>query len=171
MFAIGERRPGIAYLMKYKKVSKRDVSFLAKYTERLLQSEYQSCLDDIRKKENDGNHCTINNLHLLGKYTRTFDMSYNLSNPGHLDSGDISSGVSIWLRKKSSTLTSPSDNWWMVFPNLTTRKDNKKGVAIELSNGLAIQWDGRKVKHCTAIPSVPEGDSLIGAFFQQRKSL
>ena len=168
MFAIGERLPGVAYLMKYKNISNRHVSFLAKGIERLLQSEYYRCLDDIRQKENDGNCIGTNNMHSLGKYTRTFDMSYNLSNPGHLDNGDISSGVSIWLRRKSCTLTSQMDNWWFVLPNLTT-KDNKKGIAIELSNGLAIQWDGRKVNHCTAIPSVPTEDSFIGAFFSAKK--
>ena len=168
MFAIGERLPGVAYLMKYKNISNRNVSVLVKGVEKLLQSEYHRCLEDIQQKENDRNDIGNNNMHSLGKYTRTFDMSYNLSNPGHLDNGDISSGVSIWLRKKSCTSTSLADNWWFVLPNLTT-KDNKRGIAIELSNGLAIQWDGRKVKHCTAIPSVPKGDSFIGAFFSAKK--
>ena len=168
MFAIGERLPGVPYLMKYENISNHHVSFLAKGTERLLQSEYNMCLNDIRQKENDGNLIGNKNMHALGKYTRTFDMSYNLSNPAHLDNGDISSGVSIWLRRKSCNPTSEMDNWWFVLPNLTT-EDGKKGIAIELSNGLAIQWDGRKVKHCTAIPSVPKEDSFIGAFFSAKK--
>ena len=168
MFAIGERVPGVAYLLKYKNISNKVVSNFAKNMEHLLHSEYHTCLEDIRVEENNKSCIGNENMHLLGKYSRTLDMSYNLSNPAHLDSGDISSGISIWFRKQHSTQTGHNDNWWFVLPNLTT-SDNKKGIAIELSNGLAIQWDGRKIKHCTAIPSVPKDDSFIGAFFSAKK--
>jgi hypothetical protein len=168
MFAIGERVPGIAYLLKCKNISYHDVPHVAKNLERVLQSEYFRCLQNIREMENARSHTECDNLHILGKYSRTFDMSFNLSNPAHLDNGDVSNGVSLWLRKKSSRVTTKNENWWFVLPNLTM--DNKcRGVAIQLSNGLAIEWDGRKIKHCTAIPSVPNDDSFVGAFFSAKK--
>ena len=99
MFAIGERVPGIPYVMKCKTLSQNNVSALAKAIQYLLRYEYYSCLENIRKCEN-ADIGETKNLHFLGKYARTFDMSFNLSNPAHFDNGDISSGVNIWLRKK-----------------------------------------------------------------------
>ena len=168
MFAIGERLPGIPYVMKCKTLSQNNVSALAKAIQYLLRYEYYSCLENIRKCEN-ADIGANKNLHYLGKYARTFDMSFNLSNPAHFDNGDISSGVSIWLRKNTTSSTNMDDNWWFVLPNLRTT-ENMNGIAIKLSHGLCIEWDGRVIKHCSSIPKVPQNDSFIGAFFLQRKS-
>jgi hypothetical protein len=108
------------------------------------------------------------NLHYLGKYPRTFDMSFNLSNPAHVDSGDMSAGVSLWMRKNNDVPNEKNDNWWFIFPNVKT-EDNKKGVVIKLSHGVAIEWDGCILKHCTAVPEVPVNDSFIGCFFSAKK--
>ena len=72
MFAIGERVPGIAYLLKCKNISYHDVSHVGKNLERLLQSEYFRCLQNIREMENARSHTKCDNLHILGKYSRTF---------------------------------------------------------------------------------------------------
>ena len=167
MFAIGERLPGIPYVMKCKTLSQNNVSALAKAIQYLLRYEYYTCLENIRKCEN-ADIGANKNLHYLGKYARTFDMSFNLSNPAHFDNGDISSGVSIWLRKNTTSSTNMDDNWWFVLPNLRTT-ENMNGIAIKLSHGLCIEWDGRVIKHCSSIPKVPHNDSFIGAFFSAKK--
>ena len=168
MFAIGERLPGLPYVMKCDSISQKDTSTLASTIEHLIRSEYYNCLENIRKHENLISQ-NARNLHCLGKYSRTFDMSYNLSNPAHVDSGDITSGVSIWLRKQLHHRESDNDNWWFVLPNLRTCDKDMKGIAIKLSHGLCIEWDGRIIKHCSSVPNVPEDDSFIGAFFSAKK--
>ena len=167
MFAIGERLPGIPYVMKCENISHRNVSDLSRAIQDLIGSEYKTCLETIRKCEN-GDCSTHKNLHYLGKYPRTFDMSYNLSNPAHVDNGDISSGVSLWLRKNIQAPEGVRDNWWFVFPNLKTMESHK-GIAIKLSHGVCIEWDGRIIKHCSSIPKVPPNDSFIGAFFSAKQ--
>lgn len=168
MFAIGERLPGVPYVSKFDSISRNDISVLAKTIQHLIVSEYYNCLEIIRQSENMNSRNT-SNLHCVGNYSRTFDMSYNLSNPAHVDSGDITSGVSIWLRKNFIDSESCNENWWFVLPNLRTQKENMKGIAIKLSHGLCIEWDGRIIKHCSSIPNVPENDSFIGAFFSAKK--
>ena len=167
MFAIGERLPGIPYVMKCENISHRNVSDLARAIQDLICSEYQTCLESIRTCEN-GDTTANMNLHYLGKYPRTFDMSYNLSNPAHLDKGDVSSGVSLWLRENIDASSDTIDNWWFVFPNLRMN-ENTNGIAIKLSHGVCIEWDGRVLKHCSSIPTVPENDSFIGAFFSAKQ--
>ena len=167
MFAIGERSPGIPYVMKCESISYANISDLSRAIQCLLSSEYQNCLEGIRKCENS-DIISSRNLHFLGKYPRTFDMSFNLSNPAHFDQGDISPGVSLWLRKTMSAAINMEDNWWFVLPNLRTMED-KMGIAIKLSHGVCIEWDGRVIKHCSSVPSLPENDSFIGAFYSAKK--
>jgi hypothetical protein len=49
-------------------------------------------------------------------------------------------------------------NWYFVLPNLygvdTCHgycRHQFAGVAIELTHGVAISWDGRRVRHCTSV--------------------
>ena len=39
-----------------------------------------------------------------------------------------------------------------------------QGVAIKLSHGVLISWDGQVVKHCTSVCDEPNGD-VCGTFF------
>ena len=40
------------------------------------------------------------------------------------------------------------------------------GLAIELSEGASISWDGRHISHCTSVPhDVSDGDALYSVFF------
>ena len=47
-----------------------------------------------------------------------------------------------------------ASNWYFVLPNVYGEtKDGKpfSGLAIQLNHGVAIQWDGRLLRHCTSV--------------------
>ena len=49
-------------------------------------------------------------------------------------------------------------SWYFLLPDV--------GLAIELTDGVAISWDGRHVAHCTAVPhDVQPTDALFSVFF------
>lgn len=85
----------------------------------------------------------------------TVDMSVNLGNSSHFDVHDASQGYSVWTEE----IRGLGANWYFVMPNLHgMRPDGRPfaGVAIRLSHGVAISWDGRVIRHCTSL-SMPDG--------------
>ena len=153
MFAFGQKGDDDIYSSN-KQLSKKNLKNMCRYIERGMENHFGQLLKNIwesdRKEEID----------LLGKYAKTVVVSVNLANPSHMDRRDGSKGVSMWLKKNP---TSNSKNWWFVLPNLTC--EGHKGVVIKLHHGICIEWDGRIIRHCTAVPDVDEDDALFGVFF------
>jgi hypothetical protein len=86
----------------------------------------------------------------------TVDMSVvNLGNALHNDVHDASQGFSVWTEE----IFGLGSNWYFVMPNLHGKQPDGRafcGVAIKLSYGIAISWDGCLIRHAT-FPSKPNG--------------
>lgn len=90
-----------------------------------------------------------------GRVGYTIDMSINLGNASHHDVHDASQGYSVWTEEVCGL----GHNWYFVMPNLYGRRPDGStfsGIAVKLSYGVAISWDGRVLRHCTSI-SHPDG--------------
>ena len=86
----------------------------------------------------------------ISKVGLTLDISHNLSNASHFDINDASQGFSVW----TETLPNTARQWYFVLPGLYGRTPsgvNCRGVAIKLTHGVAISWDGRVIRHCTSV--------------------
>ena len=95
------------------------------------------------------------NKHPLRRVGYTIDMSINLGNASHFDVHDASQGFSVWTEE----LRGLGYNWYFVMPNVYGRRPDGSifsGIAVKLSYGVAISWDGRVLRHCTSI-SHPDG--------------
>jgi hypothetical protein len=97
--------------------------------------------------------------HHVGKFAHTMEISHNLENASHYDAGDAGYGFSIWLQKEPHL---PSRHWYFILPNATIK--GSRGVAIQLSHGTMISWNGAELKHCTMMPSPALSDSYFGCF-------
>ena len=93
----------------------------------------------------------------------TMDLSINLANASHYDVWDASQGFSIW----TEDFPGSTKNWYFVLPNLRGNFSDSnreyRGVAIKLTYGVLISWDGRLIRHCTSICE-RKGD-VCGSFF------
>jgi hypothetical protein len=100
----------------------------------------------------------------FGHVTHTLDLSVNLSSASHYDVNDASQGFSIWTEDEPGT----TKNWYFVLPNLVgTFPDSDceyKGIAIKLSHGVLVSWDGRLIRHCTSVKTRHAGN-FFGTFF------
>ena len=118
--------------------------------------EGDSSMTPLKGMGGDGTHCYV---------THSMDLSVNLSNSSHYDVNDASQGFSIWTEEKPGT----TGNWYFVLPNLHgTFPDSKReyfGIAIKLTHGVLISWDGRLIRHCTSVMSRHGGGSVFGTFF------
>lgn len=161
MFAFGESGDGKEYEIHGHFEDKKIISQFAKAVEDGLTVHYGDILEGIRASE-----VSICNIHNLGKFSRSMDVSHNLGNPAHFDRGDGGPGVAMWLKKDEN---STFDNWWFLLPNVSS--DGEKGIAIKLQHGLCIQWEGSIIKHCTAVPNIDEGDTFFGVFFGPKLKL
>jgi len=52
--------------------------------------------------------------------------------------------------------------WYFILPNATI--EGSHGVAIQLSHGTMISWNGVELKHHTMIPSPALSDLYFGCF-------
>jgi hypothetical protein len=102
----------------------------------------------------------------------TLDVSLNLHNSAHYDVHDASVGFAVW------TETCPRDalGWYFVIPNVYGKHPDRpqstfEGIAIELHHGVAISWDGRRIKHCTAAGKRHLNNNIYGTFCASKSSL
>ena len=79
----------------------------------------------------------------------------NLANPAHLDPQDDSRSYAIWV--VSNPQLPPPKIWFFLLPDV--------GIAVELADGTGISWDGRCVRHCTAVQECDSRDALMSLFF------
>jgi hypothetical protein len=113
----------------------------------------------IRDLERDSGLKPIPPMDGLGERGRgvgfTIDMSVNLGNASHYDVHDASQGFSVWTEEVFGL----GSNWYFVMPNLHGKRPDGRafrGVAVKLSYGIAISWDGRVIRHATSL-SKPDG--------------
>ena len=98
------------------------------------------------------------------RVTLSMDLSVNLANSTHFDVNDASQGFSIWTEDHPGS----TDDWYFVLPNMkgkfpgTEREYN--GIAIKLSDGVLIGWDGRLIRHGTSMAGSRVGN-IYGTFF------
>jgi hypothetical protein len=98
------------------------------------------------------------------RVTLSMDLSINLANSTHFDVNDASQGFTIWTEDHPGT----TSGWYFVLPNMkgkfpaTDREYN--GIAIKLSDGVLIGWDGRLIRHGTSMAGSRVGN-IYGTFF------
>ena len=75
----------------------------------------------------------------------TVDVAVDLGNTAHVDVHDGSHGYSVW----GEEIPGKGTNWYLVMPNIHGRHpgDNltwipSAGLAILITNGVSISWDG-----------------------------
>ena len=93
-----------------------------------------------------------------GGTTSSITVSVDLANPPHFDMNDLNVSISLWTELYPNLVT----NWFFVLPNLFGNHNGKEfnGVIVELGHGVAISWDGTKIKHCTSLANL--GKSKTG---------
>lgn len=75
----------------------------------------------------------------------------DLGNSMHVDVGDGARSYAAWFSR-----TGKSIGWWLLFP--------RHGLAVQLTHGTFISWDGRVQPHCTSVATVAQGDGLYSLF-------
>ena len=90
-------------------------------------------------------------------------ISVNLANSPHLDIGDTSESVAIWVEEKPGQ----SKNWYFVLPNMSYEGSN--GVVVKLSHGVVISWDGREIFHCTSKTIVGADNKAYGCLWSSTR--
>ena len=88
---------------------------------------------------------------------------FALGNAAHDDVHDASQGFSVWMEDIPGTAT----NWYFLMPNVhgvNNDGTHYNGIAIKLRHGTAISWDGRVVRHCTAVPCPGVSNHVYGTF-------
>lgn len=98
-------------------------------------------------------------------WTAFLVVSKNLGNESHTDL-DFSKSVAIWHERDSRK---HSKNWYFLLPHVQLQKEDGSGyfskpVAIELSHGTVIDWDGRLIRHCTSITKPELGGAAYSTF-------
>ena len=83
---------------------------------------------------------------------RQHAVSRDLANPSHFDRFDCAQCYAWWVR--AAPHLSPPRAWFFCVVELS--------LAIELVDGCAGSWDGREIRHCSAIPvGISDGDALL----------
>lgn len=86
-------------------------------------------------------------------------LSENLGNSSHYDYKDESVSVTTW----TELVPGQAKNWFFVLPNVTV--DGKRALVVHLGHGVSISWDGRKIRHCSAVPMPGQDNAVFGNFF------
>ena len=93
----------------------------------------------------------------------TQEYSVDLANASHYDPTDASKGFAVWMEEGAGNGECVPDmhGWYFVFPNVMVTEErmlgqrklgqDRCGLAIKLSHGVAIAWDGMELRHCTSL--------------------
>jgi hypothetical protein len=92
----------------------------------------------------------------------TVDVSVDLGNTSHYDFNDASQGYSLW----GEEIPGKGTNWYLVMPNIHGVRPGENsewvrfdGLAILITHGVSISWDGRDIRHCTSV-SEADGNAM-----------
>ena len=98
------------------------------------------------------------------RVTLSMDLSINLANSSHYDVNDASQGFTIWTEDYPGS----TKDWYFVLPNMKGKYPGTDreytGIAIKLSHGVLIGWDGRLIRHGTSMVGERVGN-IYGNFF------
>jgi hypothetical protein len=104
-----------------------------------------------------------------GRISHTMDLSVDLSNSSHYDVNDASRGFTIW----TEDIPGSTEGWYFVLPNVYGKRSDGggafNGLAIRLTHGVLISWDGRLVRHGTSV--VNRKGHVYGSFFAAKKAI
>jgi hypothetical protein len=94
----------------------------------------------------------------------SIDTSVDLGNATHYGVHDASQR---FLSVKTENTMGSGANWFFLLPNVHGVRDDGthfNGIAIKLRHGTVISWDGRVVKHCTAVSILGGNNHVYGTF-------
>ena len=104
-----------------------------------------------------------------GRISHTMDLSVDLSNSSHYDVNDASRGFTIW----TEDIPGSTEGWYFVLPNVHGQRSDGGGafnrLAIRLTHGVLISWDGRLVRHGTSVMN--KKGHVYGSFFAPKKAI
>ena len=107
----------------------------------------------------------------FSRMTHSMDISVDLSNTSHYDVNDASQGFTIW----TEDFPGSTKNWYFVLPNVFGKESQTgttyNGVAIKLSHGVLIRWDGRVIRHGTSMMDRRKGCHVYGTFFAGKSAI
>ncbi|KAI2496633.1 hypothetical protein MHU86_17892 [Fragilaria crotonensis] len=184
MFPLGSR------IMKDNITRKQYVtSTRSKREQRLLKGAVVACsrlaavtipgiLRIMQDAEEDGDipppHGGMNGDCMFCRISHTMDVSVDLSNSTHYDVNDASQGFSIWTEDEPGS----TRNWFFILPNVYGKRPDGMGgekgamfhgVAIRLTHGVLISWDGRVIRHGTSV--MERTKHVYGSFFAAKGSV
>lgn len=88
-------------------------------------------------------------------------VSRDLINSGHYDL-DRSVSMTIFNER----IVGEAKDWCFVLPNTIKKNDkSEKAIVINLFDGIAICWDGRKIFHATGTKDIGKGNHTYGNFW------
>jgi hypothetical protein len=162
MFGLGYRSKikKVVYKQTLKPITAGFMKEVATGVTRYMGKHYNDVLQGIKLAERKG--ANVDALEAMGGETGpggTIMMSRNLGNSSHYDFADQSHSFAIWVEKHKGV----AKNWYFVLPNVSIK--GSKGVVIRLGHGVAISWDGRKIRHCSSVTAVGDGNSVYGCMF------
>ena len=101
----------------------------------------------------------------LNPFSAFMVVSENLANESHVDCNDDSRCIAVFHTHKRCQ----HDNIvrYFLLPDVEVWDGVRirKGVAIEIVDGLIISWEGDKVRHCSSVPIIQGKPRGFGTFF------
>ena len=88
---------------------------------------------------------------------------HGLTNESHVDS-DKSRSLSIWSVSGNNGQCCDGSYFVMPYISAQTKCKTYFGIAVELKHGVAIDWDGRNIFHCSTGPQ-DKDTNIYGTFF------
>jgi hypothetical protein len=151
---------GIIYKQTKVQITAGLMEEVAVGVKKYMREQFGDIPADIRSAESGGNWAKP--LKVMGGQDGpggTMMVSCNLGNSSHYNIADQSQTFVNWAEKRMGM----AGNWFLVFPNLSINGSN--GVVIRLHHGIAITWDGRKLRHSSWIANTGEGNTVYGCGF------
>ena len=88
-----------------------------------------------------------------GRTSDWYVLSRDLHNESHLDASDDGITINMFVEQ----FPGMAKKWAFVFPNLGDR-----GTIVHLHSAMVLVWDGRLVRHCTAMAGDGADNHLYG---------
>ena len=90
-------------------------------------------------------------------------VSVDLANSTHYDVNDASVGFVMFAESNPHT----TKGWFFILPNVLIKFRNQtyNGLALKISHGVCIHWDGRIIRHGTSVHEPSTGDDHKAGFF------